>query len=859
MEDLTGKQLKQYQIIAPLGEGGMAAVYKAYQLGMMNRYVALKILPQQLAKSPEFVKRFNQEANILAQLQHPRILPVFDFGESDGYTYLAMPFIEGGTLADLLQGKPLPLPQVRSLTVQIAEALDYAHSRGLIHRDVKPSNVLVDERGNCLLSDFGITKILEGTEKLTSTGGIIGTPAYMSPEQGRGEDVDQRSDIYSLGVMLYEMATGRVPFKAETPLAVMIKHLQDPLPPPRSLNPALPEAVERVIFMALAKNREGRYRTAGEMGRAIQAAIPDTSSTIVADGMPTLKGDTTIDTTLVFPELPKRTMGSAPKNMPRWGWAMIGIVALITIVGSFFVFSKGADSTVSITATNQSTQVPDSTRTITETPVETNLTPTPLALESTIITPDLSKTYHIVANHSNKCLDIDGGDSDNNGAQAQQWECVGLDALNQIWSIRSRGDAFQIVSLYSQKCLDVDWNARDDNAAKIQQWDCSDSPNQLWQFVQVGESLRIVSVGSNKCLDVASEQWGEDGAKVQQWECYDDLPPNQMWHIEPTTLELSAPQVMQEITIPSNANEGTSFQVVETGWYGFQYVSGAYQAYPDSPWYSSIVVFQDSKVAWVNDMDLDYSSALFTFETGEHATEEESVEAAQRIDIIWRKFDKDEWITFVAADGKNSYDDNSGEVTLSILYVSQQNTKALFSDNFDADTTQNYSYRGSIIWNNDAKNILSNGVSGGDSLMYFPFSSENSVVVSGRVYIPAISEIGRYDSLSLAVSNGSTEYWGTIFYGNLLTEKNNVSISKNDRRSSPLYKLNIESGWYTIKLFIDKSNNTISVKTWSDGNSEPDWQVSQRLEQNWNLSFVGFRHAGDSYANMDDLYVFATP
>jgi serine/threonine protein kinase len=234
MENLTGRQLGAYQIVAPLGEGGMAAVYKAYQPGM-ERYVALKVLPQQLAKDPQFVGRFKQEAKVLANLQHPHILPVFDYGESDGYTYIVMPLVKSGTLDDLMVGKPLPLEQVNRIISQVGDALDYAHTQGLIHRDIKPSNILVDERGNCLLTDFGIAKIFEGTARFTQTGGIIGTPAYMSPEQGKGDKVDARSDIYSLGIVLYEMVTGRVPFDAETPIAIVFKHIQDPLPLARSI------------------------------------------------------------------------------------------------------------------------------------------------------------------------------------------------------------------------------------------------------------------------------------------------------------------------------------------------------------------------------------------------------------------------------------------------------------------------------------------------------------------------------------------------------------------------------------------------------------------------------------------------
>jgi hypothetical protein len=274
MEDLTGKQLGQYRIVAPLGEGGMAAVYKAYQPAM-DRYVALKILPRHFASDPEFVGRFEQEAKVIASLQHVHILPVHDFGTQDGYTYIVMPFVETGTLASLLVGDPLPLKQIRKILSQVGDALAYAHARGLVHRDVKPTNILIDEIGNCLLTDFGIAKIVEKTTKFTQTGAILGTPAYMSPEQIKGEKLDGRSDIYSLGIILYEMATGRPPFKAETPPAIFVKHLHDPLPPPRSLNPSLPEAVERLILKALAKDAEGRFADAGEFVRAVREAIPE--------------------------------------------------------------------------------------------------------------------------------------------------------------------------------------------------------------------------------------------------------------------------------------------------------------------------------------------------------------------------------------------------------------------------------------------------------------------------------------------------------------------------------------------------------------------------------------------------------
>ncbi|MGH2619594.1 MAG: protein kinase domain-containing protein [Anaerolineales bacterium] len=272
MENLTGKQFGPYRIVAPVGEGGMAAVFKAYQPSI-DRDVALKVLPRHFANDPQFVARFQREAKILAKLQHPHILPVHDFGEAEGYAYIVMPYVPSGTLAGVLKGRPLALPRIELIVTQVGAALEYAHARGLIHRDIKPSNILIDESGNCLLSDFGLAKILEGAATLTATGAIMGTPAYMSPEQGLGEKLDPRTDIYSLGVVLYEMASGRVPYAAETPMAVIIKHINDPLPLPRKVNPALPEAVERVILKSLAKSPADRYLSAGEFVGGLAAAV----------------------------------------------------------------------------------------------------------------------------------------------------------------------------------------------------------------------------------------------------------------------------------------------------------------------------------------------------------------------------------------------------------------------------------------------------------------------------------------------------------------------------------------------------------------------------------------------------------
>lgn len=273
MEDLTGKQFGAYKIVAPLGEGGMAAVYKAYQPAM-ERFVAVKVLSRTLAESTEFTNRFQREAIMLARLQHPHILPVFDYGQVDGYSYIVMPFLQNGTLAELLEARRRTLPEIHQIMTQIGSALGYAHARGMIHRDVKPSNVLIDEQGNCLLTDFGLARMMQASsDRLTSAGAIMGTPAYMSPEQGKGDSVDLRSDLYSLGVIFYEMLTGQVPYQDTLPMMVVIKHIRDPLPSARELAPELNDATERVLIKSLAKEPDERYQTAEDFVQAVKKAM----------------------------------------------------------------------------------------------------------------------------------------------------------------------------------------------------------------------------------------------------------------------------------------------------------------------------------------------------------------------------------------------------------------------------------------------------------------------------------------------------------------------------------------------------------------------------------------------------------
>lgn len=269
--DLTGQTLGQYRIMEKIGRGGMAEVYKAFQ-PRLERHVAIKVLPPYFAHDETFLERFEREARAIARLNHPNILPVYDSGQEGELSYIVMRYVEEGTLQEML-GKPWPLDRVVEIITQVGGALDYAHQGGIIHRDVKPSNVLMDKGEWALLSDFGLAKMVESSVQLTKSGAGIGTPAYMSPELGKGEPADERSDIYSLGIVLYEMLTGRVPFEADTPMAVVIEHITTPLPVPRSINPDIPEPVEQVLLKALAKDPAERFQRMGEMVRALQKAV----------------------------------------------------------------------------------------------------------------------------------------------------------------------------------------------------------------------------------------------------------------------------------------------------------------------------------------------------------------------------------------------------------------------------------------------------------------------------------------------------------------------------------------------------------------------------------------------------------
>ena len=274
---MAARTIGRYVVREEIGQGGMATVYRAFD-PHFQRDVAIKVLPLHFLHDPRFRARFEREARIVAGLQHPAIVPVYDFGEDNSQPYLVMSLMSGGSLEDRLRQGPMPLVETERIVGRLAPALDAAHQRGVIHRDLKPANILFDQWNEPYLTDFGIVKLTGGTgsdsASLTTIGGIIGTPAYMSPEQVQGEAIDGRSDIYSLGVILFQMLSGRLPFDATTPIGLAFKHVSEPIPSIQSLGSVrLPAEFQVIVNHAMAKQPDDRYPTALALSRDLSRLV----------------------------------------------------------------------------------------------------------------------------------------------------------------------------------------------------------------------------------------------------------------------------------------------------------------------------------------------------------------------------------------------------------------------------------------------------------------------------------------------------------------------------------------------------------------------------------------------------------
>ena len=263
-----GASLGRYRIIEQLGRGGMATVFRAFDPNL-DRHVAVKVLPSYEADDPTFTARFAQEAQTVAKLSHPNILQIYDFGEDKGFSYIVSELIGGGDLQDVMKGRALALDEVLKYLEPLAKALDYAHSQGIIHRDIKPANVLLNEQGTPILADFGLARMLESVSRFTLAQQALGTPEYMAPEQGLGADADHRSDLYALGIIVFQMLLGETPYRADTPAATLMAHVHRPLPLPSALDPGIDPRIEACVLKMLSKDPNDRFASAGEFAAAL--------------------------------------------------------------------------------------------------------------------------------------------------------------------------------------------------------------------------------------------------------------------------------------------------------------------------------------------------------------------------------------------------------------------------------------------------------------------------------------------------------------------------------------------------------------------------------------------------------------
>ncbi len=340
----AGSTVGPYRILEQLGQGGMATVYKAYHASL-DRYVAVKVLHQAFLEDPNFLARFQREARVVARLEHPNIVPIYDYAEQDGQPYLVMKYIEGETLKARLQRERLSPSELERIVENVGAGLAYAHKQGVLHRDIKPSNVILSTEGGIYLADFGLARIAQAGESTLTSDMVLGTPQYISPEQALGKkDLDEGTDIYSFGVMLYEMTAGRVPFSSDTPFSVIHDHIYTPLPLPSQVNPSIAPSLERILLKALAKDRADRFADIPALVQAFKETWEPnapTEATRPAPEAPTPTWESTPQArTATLPIAPPPATPSRWKKFAPWAVAGLMLGLLLCAGLGFFALRQ---------------------------------------------------------------------------------------------------------------------------------------------------------------------------------------------------------------------------------------------------------------------------------------------------------------------------------------------------------------------------------------------------------------------------------------------------------------------------------------------------------------------------------------
>jgi serine/threonine protein kinase len=366
-------KIGRYEIKSELGRGGMATVYRAFDPSF-DREVAIKVLPREMMHDPQFRARFDREVKMVAGLEHPSIVPVYDVGDEDGQPYFVMRFMTGGSLSALIAKGKMSVEETAHIVGKIAQGLTYAHKKGIIHRDLKPDNILFDDNGDPFISDFGIAKLTESTSSLTGSG-VIGTPAYMSPEQAQGNEIDGRSDVYGLGVIVYQMLSGHQPYNADTPMGVVVKHITEPVPEILTMVPNLPIEVDQIIRSSMAKDKTKRYSTAVDLAKALNLVAFGNEGNLTPATMTGMRSG-------VY-------KNSTPAARGRTGLAVAGTVLVVAVVGFFLLRNQLFAPQIEPTPV-PATSIP------TLAPTEAAASPLPFASScaagSAIPTPDVKET-----------------------------------------------------------------------------------------------------------------------------------------------------------------------------------------------------------------------------------------------------------------------------------------------------------------------------------------------------------------------------------------------------------------------------------------------------------------------------------
>ncbi len=484
---MNNQKIGRYEVRAELGRGGMATVFRAYDPNF-ERDVAIKVLPEVFLHDPQFRVRFEREAKTIALLEHPAIVPVYDFGESENQPYIVMRYMSGGTLGDRLKQGALPLEEASRLINRLAPALDAAHARGVIHRDIKPGNILFDQYGNAFLSDFGIAHLgAEGVTTMTG-GSALGTPGYMSPEQVTGDrKVDGRSDIYALGVLVYQMLSGRLPYSADTPAQVMMMHVLQPVPEILQNRPDLPVGCDAIITRAMAKNPDDRFSTAGEMAEAFDSTVRYSTpsagmpavviSTAALDGKTAMIQHTAAAQTIKSTATADTVSSAAPaaEVIERKGGlsrgAMIGILLAVVLFGGaaiLFFLGRAGQGPLASLAPATATAVPTATSIAptlssaipTNTEAVLAVVPTNTSTPAPTDTPTLAPTETPMPTEATKSPILGGADkiayldgrniwlANLDGSERIQLTTDGAEKTNLQWS-----DDGNLIYYISGKCI----------------------------------------------------------------------------------------------------------------------------------------------------------------------------------------------------------------------------------------------------------------------------------------------------------------------------------------------------------------------------------------------------------------------